>query len=288
MKPAERLAAILYPARRTRPPGPMRQAGFVPARRRAEGGTPSTQARLTKLTRMLRGAPEAHLRILSTGGLIAAERNIAYITREDDPNAADKLLVEDEHGRQWTCGQAIDRVRSWVDVAPARCDWAGDRFAHVVLNAPPGADPYATRWAAREFAARTWAGHRYYLALHTDKRHPHVHVCLHRLREDGRVWQSHKPDLAEYRERWAQCLVAEGIEAVATSKTVRFATRPDVREHLRAIGQALERSDDVEVRSVGQAAQSLADSGGVRPRRMGYLRAKQAVRQAEEQAEHSA
>jgi hypothetical protein len=64
----------------------------------------------------------------------------------------------------------------------------------------------------QEFADR----HRYALALHTDKPHPHVHVVVRAKTEDGVYLNIRKPMLRKWRQEFARLLRTQGVAAKAT------------------------------------------------------------------------
>jgi hypothetical protein len=68
--------------------------------------------------------------------------------------------------------------------------------------------------------------HRYALALHTDERHPHVHLVVKAMSEDGVHLNIRKPLLREWRREFARHLRAQGVAAKATPRAVRERARP--------------------------------------------------------------
>ncbi|WP_321874504.1 relaxase/mobilization nuclease domain-containing protein [Burkholderia ubonensis] len=148
---------------------------------------------------------------------------------------------------------------------------------NIVLSMPPGTDREAVRRAAREFAAAEFGGrHHYVMAQHDDEEHPHVHLCVRaRSYVDQKRLNPRKADLQEWRERFAEKLRDNGIEAAATKRPVRGRTRvteklplvkmrergvttkkqvrehqphpafPDVMAGYEKIARALAHSDDV-------------------------------------------
>ena len=81
----------------------------------------------------------------------------------------------------------------------------------------------ATQGFCREqFALR----HRYALALHTDEPHPHVHVIVKAISEQGEHPNIRKGTLREWCEEFASHLRRVGVAANATPRFVRGETRP--------------------------------------------------------------
>ena len=115
---------------------------------------------------------------------------------------------------------------------------------------------HATQGFCREqFALK----HRYVLALHTDEPHPHVHVIIKAVSEQGRRLNLKKATLREWREEFASQLRRVGIPANATPRFIRGETRPrksdgifraarrgastHVRERVEAAAEVLRNAD---------------------------------------------
>jgi hypothetical protein len=64
------------------------------------------------------------------------------------------------------------------------------------------------------------------MALHTDRRHPHVHLVIKAMSEDGERLNIRKATLRDWRQEFAQCLRDLGVEANATERAVRGAITP--------------------------------------------------------------
>jgi hypothetical protein len=81
--------------------------------------------------------------------------------------------------------------------------------------------------AVRNFAREEFAlKHRYAMVLHTDEPHPHVHVVVKAVSEQGVRLNIRKATLREWRSRFAHYLRQEGIGANATDRYVRGETTP--------------------------------------------------------------
>jgi hypothetical protein len=87
---------------------------------------------------------------------------------------------------------------------------------------PKGTAPEKLLAASRAFAREQFAlKHRYGLVLHTDQKHPHVHLVIKAVGEDGQRLNIRKATLREWRQAFAEQLRAHGIEANATERAVR-------------------------------------------------------------------
>jgi MobA/VirD2-like, nuclease domain len=96
------------------------------------------------------------------------------------------------------------------------------KLVHKILFSMPAGTPADKLLAAvRDFAHQKFADqHRYVLALHTDERHPHVHMVLRAMTEG---WEHHlnirKSMLRQWRKEFARLLRAQGVRAKATRRT---------------------------------------------------------------------
>lgn len=171
---------------------------------------------------MVRRAPEVMVKITG-GGKTAGQvfQHLTYIGRNG------KVVIENEEGDTLQApGEVRDELAGWgIDTMKGAGRY---RQAHnVMLSMPKGTPPEKVLEAARKFAQERFGGERpYMLALHTDKAHPHVHICV-RMEgyEPGQRLFIRKPDLQAYREQFAQKMTERGIEATATPRDWRGVTR---------------------------------------------------------------
>ena len=72
------------------------------------------------------------------------------------------------------------------------------KFVHkLMFSMPPGTPPDKVLGAVRNFAREEfWGQHRYAFALHTDEDHPHVHLVLKAVSEQGVRLNIKKADAA--------------------------------------------------------------------------------------------
>ncbi|HEX2655769.1 MAG TPA: relaxase/mobilization nuclease domain-containing protein [Xanthobacteraceae bacterium] len=97
------------------------------------------------------------------------------------------------------------------------------KLAHkLMFSMPPGTPPEKVLGAVRTFAREEfWGQHRYVFALHTDEAHPHVHLVVKALSEQGVRLNIRKATLRHWRSEFARNLRAVGVEANATERAVR-------------------------------------------------------------------
>ncbi|MFO1510205.1 MAG: relaxase/mobilization nuclease domain-containing protein [Steroidobacteraceae bacterium] len=97
------------------------------------------------------------------------------------------------------------------------------RLVHkLVFSMPAGTNPESVLSAAQKFCREEFAlKHRYVMALHTDEPHPHVHVVLKAVNEQGRRLNIKKATLQEWRAKFAAYLREQGVAANATPRRFR-------------------------------------------------------------------
>ena len=107
----------------------------------------------------------------------------------------------------------------------------GKLVHNVILSMPKGIPPEKLLLASRDFAREEFAlKHRYVLTLHTDQDHPHVHLVIKAVSEDGKRLNIRKATLRGWRALFAQHLRAHGVAANATERAVRGRTRSGLKD----------------------------------------------------------
>jgi hypothetical protein len=116
---------------------------------------------------------------------------------------------------------------------------------------PAGTPPEGLLRGAQAFARETFgAKHRYAMVLHTDEPHPHVHMVIKAVSEEGVRLNIRKATLREWRREFARHLRAQGISANATDKAVRGTTRANLSDGMyRALQRGTSRRILVHMRS---------------------------------------
>ena len=90
--------------------------------------------------------------------------------------------------------------------------------AHIILSAKPGTDPEAFLDAARATLRREFLGHAFVFALHTDRKHLHVHAVVQMTNAHGERIDPKIPDLRRWRETMAEEARRHHIPMEATSR----------------------------------------------------------------------
>ena len=187
-----------------------------------------------QIARTTRRSPEVMVKItnrLGAGKGMAAIRNhLTYISRNG------KLDLETDTGERLTDKEAIAeyahemkyqvRGRSIPEVSNRR-----EAF-NIILSMPFGTPPEKVREAVREFLEEEFGGkYRYCLVLHTDTDKPHVHACvLAAPLTKGKRLNPRKADLQRWREGFAEQLRQRGVDANATPRRTRGATRKSISQ----------------------------------------------------------
>jgi len=97
--------------------------------------------------------------------------------------------------------------------------------------------------------------------LHTDEPHPHVHVVLRAMSEQGTRLNIRKATLRHWRAEFARHLRALGVPANATQRYVRGETSPRKSD---GIYRASLRGDSTHMRERAEAVARDLSRGGVR------------------------
>lgn len=208
---------------------------------------------LALIGRTAQRTPEVMVKVLSkdSNNLRSVVRHLNYIGRRGE------LELETDDG---TCLQQRDvghrLVEDWdLDLDQDRGDTrlsAGTgrapKLVHkIMLSMPPGTSAKVVLEAARNFAREEFSlKHRYALALHTDEPHPHVHLVVKAVSEQGERLNIRKATLRGWRQEFARHLREQGIAANATERAVRGASRMSKRD---GIYRATLRGDSSRIRA---------------------------------------
>lgn len=194
-------------------------------------------------TRVSRGSPEVLVKISGfTKGATHLKAHMTYISRNG------KIDLEDQNGATYEGLAEVSSLCSeWGQtISQANTPRINRRdTVKLVLSMPPGTDPDALQRAARSFAMTQFENHAYLFAVHTDEAHPHAHLTVHMQGMDGARLNPRKADLHRWRERFAHCLLNEGVDCVATPRSARNQKRgqrqarrhADERRQLRGQGE---------------------------------------------------
>jgi hypothetical protein len=199
--------------------------------------------------------------------LKAVGKHLDYIGRNG------KLELETDDGERMSgrSGKAllddwdldIDDVRRQATLAATKGRKPPKLVHKLMFSMPPGTPPDKVLGAVRNLAREEfWGQHRYAFALHTDEPHPHVHLVLKAVSEQGVRLNIKKATLRHWRSEFARNLRLLGVEANATERAVRGETRKARKD---GIYRASLRADSTYVRAQAEAVAAQLLKGNVRP-----------------------
>jgi hypothetical protein len=226
-----------------------------------------SRAHLDQIGHTVRGVPEVMVKV-SGGGKSAAAvaAHLSYIDRHG------KLEVHTDEG-EILQGRAVAQQLSDIwnleagrgqyrpEPKPGTTDRRPKQVHNIVFSMPRGTPPEKLLLATQKFAREKFAlKHRYAMVLHTDQGHPHVHLVIKAVSEQGERLYIRKATLRAWREDFAQYLRELGVAANATPSQLRG--KP--KEHLRdGVYRALKRSQSTFMRGKAERVARELLSGGL-------------------------
>jgi hypothetical protein len=239
----------------------------------ARGGPSETSGRLTParvehIRRTVQRVPEAVVKVLPRGSndLNAASNHLDYIGRYGELD----LEGEDGERLQGLIGKAlledwdldIDDLRRQTTLTSANGRKPPKLIHKLMFSMPPRTPPEKVREAVRNFAREEWWGqHRYAFVLHTDEPHPHVHLVMKTVSEQGVRLNIKKATLRHWRSEFAHHLRQLGVAANATERAVRGETREAKKD---GIYRASLRGDSTHMRAQAEAVADELLRGNIR------------------------
>ena len=199
-------------------------------------------------------------------GVDGAARLLCRLTRDGEAMASSSSGGPiDSHEANWVVANSWKRALRSREQRDA---------AHIILSAKPGTDPEAFLDAARATLRREFSGHAFVFALHTDRKHLHVHAVVQMTNAHGERIDPKIPDLRRWRETMAEEARRHHIPMEATSRfekanppayklrDVRMMERGDAPESARRRVEAVQTSAiHVPKRAEGRAHAAKAAAG---------------------------
>jgi hypothetical protein len=225
---------------------------------------------LETIVRTVRRDPEVMVKVLSRGGqdLGAIRRHLEYLRLRDE---GELDLETDEGGRLSGHGVARELLEDWdLDLEEHRrradLEAGSGRSAKLVhklmFSMPAGTPPEKVLAAVKNFAREEFAlKHRYAMVLHTDEPHPHVHMVVKAVSEQGKRLHIRKATLRRWRREFARHLQELGVPANATERAVRGQSQPPKQD---GIYRAEQRADSHRTRDRAEGIARELLSGNLR------------------------
>ena len=235
------------------------RSGTAPASK--SGVKFSASAKQKNYKSVTRGAPEVMVKITgNSSGLKTARHHLDYISRNGE------LELTDERGESVSGRGAVNGICQQYKAAQVPAESGRREFLHVVFSMPPGTPEKAMREAVAQFCQEEFANRRYVAALHDDKDHTHVHVCVSTRdidRADEPRLSPKKADLARWRQGFADKLREQGIDAAASDRKIRGNWKRPEHAAVRQIradnpGSAVFDRERAERKAAGKALMALA------------------------------
>jgi Relaxase/Mobilisation nuclease domain len=229
-----------------------------------------TPEQIEYIRRTVHRAPEVMVKVLNQGArnLKAVAGHFNYLARNGD------VEIETDDGQRlkgdgvaeaviddWDLD--LEELRPTFEPRPSPTGRSPPKLVHkLVLSMAEGTPPEKVLAAVRAFAREEFgAKHRYALVLHTDEPHPHVHVVVKAMSEEGKRLNIRKATLREWRTQFARHLREQGVPANATARAARGAMRS---WKLDGIHRAAMRGESTHYRRrANEAAQELVQGASV-------------------------
>lgn len=232
---------------------------------RASGGR-LLSAEVEQVRRTIQRAPEVMVKVLprGSGDLKAVARHLEYIGRKG------ALDLETDDGERLGKGASAALVASWdldldevTRASAAAITERSPKLVHkLMFSMPPGTPPAKVREAVRNLAREQFAHqHRYAFVLHTDEPHPHVHLVMKAVSEQGVRLHIKKATLRHWRAEFAHHLRLLGVEANATERAVRGVSKS---AHKDGIYRAGLRGESTYLRAQAEAVARELLRGDIR------------------------
>jgi relaxase-like protein len=228
-----------------------------------------SQDEIELISRTVGRTPEVMVKVLSRGGqdLKAIGRHLGYLNRggdvdieTDDGQRLSGKGVEKELLEDWDLD--LEEYRRKADLE-SRSSRPPPKLVHkLMFSMPAGTPPDKLLGAVKNFAREEFGlKHRYAMVLHTDEPHPHVHVVVKAISEQGVRLHIRKATLRDWRREFARHLRALGIAANATDRGVRGENRSPKRD---GIYRAEQRGESRYTRARAEAVAAELLKGSLR------------------------
>jgi hypothetical protein len=235
-----------------------------------------TPGEIGLLWRTVGRTPEVMVKVLGRGATTPAQvqGHVEYVGRDGT------LDLETDDGQR-LAGEDVGEhlVDDWnldlpADGSAERIARGGGRDARLVhklvFSMPAGTPADKVLGAVRDFAREEFGLiHRYAFALHTDEPHPHVHLIVKAVSEEGERLNIRRDTLRGWRARFAAQLRTRGVAANATERAVRGQSKKALKD---GIHRAAARGESTHLRNRLRTAADAIAKGARMPSDAGARR----------------
>lgn len=171
---------------------------------------------------VIKKSPEVLVKLPKGGhsnGLSAIKRRLDYISRNGD------IELTNERGETITGKGELKGVYNELKAAQIPQESKKREFLHVVFSMPAGTPKQALKDAVLSLAKEEFSNRRYFIAVHDDTKHTHIHVHVATRdihREDEPRLSPKKNDIFRWRLSFADKLRENGVDAAASERKHRF------------------------------------------------------------------
>lgn len=225
--------------------------------RQASSGAVSASDKAT-LARVVRGAPEVMVKVTKPAKVGKDGKQIVVNQRTESVRVAAHIDYISRNGKIELESSDGERINGKDAASGFTAEWllkhdeartngfATDRTritTSMVMSMPAKVNAEAVKDSVRSLAEEEFGGrHDYVMALHTDTKHPHVHLTVRTVGHDGVRLNLRKADLQHLRDQFAQRLRQRGIEAEATPRHARGVTKKSERMAVYKVRRKPDRS----------------------------------------------
>jgi type IV secretion system T-DNA border endonuclease VirD2 len=186
-----------------------------------------------RLENVANRSPEVMVKVTGhTKGARHMGSHLDYISRNGN------VELETESGQVLKTREQVKGVhKEWVANNKEGYVGRNTRDTHnFIFSMPNGTDPQAVKNAVRKVAKDEFSeNYQYVFALHEDTDSPHVHLTVRSLGFDGKRLHIKKGYPQTLREKFAERLRAQGIDAEATSRGSRGVIQKGISQVIKHI-----------------------------------------------------
>ncbi|RWA57960.1 relaxase/mobilization nuclease domain-containing protein [Mesorhizobium sp.] len=183
---------------------------------------------------------------MGAAGVVAKAEVMAAVSREPKAKYFLQKFIRTHSQVRHANGEPVPGAKNSTKAAASVYDQWRPQFSgrerrnayHLLFSARVGTDANAVMAAARAVLEERAPGYKFVLAHHKDTKHVHIHAMVQARSADGERLKFYKPDLAAWRETFAEKARENGIAMVATRRMDHAMTRPFTKEHAGAYSRA--------------------------------------------------